>query len=345
MDLWDQQAAEIAAPASTNGAGAAIASQNRSSAPLVACCFKQGAVSGSPANTPRPGLRAEPDDCAMLAAAASLGSFVSSQIERAVDVSVDVVDAASAWVVGAETDASLEDLKGREINGEAELREAARALFRLAESDRRAQSLLAGTDPEAPVDEFALSLLLRSIESEDESAHTWGVRALTFMTDTGSGMRMATHRAVTADLMAWLVPLVRLAQHKREDVERWSNEVLERIGIYGNREMLQQVDRTGFAVLRCLADARHPAAYKAQRAASAALYSLLLNRPESQVDTVRRTGLRALLSLAASSDDMAWTQTALAVAAIQPEASPLQFPEDELRKAVMRGGDGGGCLP
>ena len=73
----------------------------------------------------RIGLRAEPDDCVMLAAAASLGSFVSSQIERAVDVSVDVVDAASAWVVGAETDASLEDLKGREINGEAELREAA----------------------------------------------------------------------------------------------------------------------------------------------------------------------------------------------------------------------------
>ena len=153
MDLWDQQAAEIAAPAATNRAGAAIASQNRSSAPLVACCFKQ--VSGSPATTPRPGLRAEPDDCVMLAAAASLGSFVSSQIERAVDVSVDVVDAASAWVVGAETDASLEDLKGREINGEAELREAARALFRLAESDRRAQSLLAGADPEAAQAEAA----------------------------------------------------------------------------------------------------------------------------------------------------------------------------------------------
>ena len=161
MDLWDQQPqVEVpAAPANGGADGAPIASSRQTrSAPLSACCFKQ--VSGSPANTPRPGLIAAPDDCVMLAAAASLGSFVSSQIERAVDVSVDVVDAASAWVVGAETDASLEDLKGREINGEAELREAARALFRLAESDRRAQSLLAGADPEAAqterqVDEFA----------------------------------------------------------------------------------------------------------------------------------------------------------------------------------------------
>ena len=168
-----------------------------------------------------------------------------------------------------------------------------------------------------------------------------------------NGMRSHTRRAIVGSLMDWLEPLVALAQNDSLAVQEWANEVLERIDIYSHREMRQQVQKNGFAVLRCLASASQPRG--AQRAASAALVSILEERCGQEVDVVQDLGIHAILSLAASPDDQAWTYTVLAISSLQANAVPLVLSATDLPRqgsgASKQDGDdnvssrGDGCLP
>ena len=93
----------------------------------------------------------------------------------------------------------------------------------------------------------------------------------------------------------------------------------------------------------------------AQRAASAALVSILEERCGQEVDVVQDLGIHAILSLAASPDDQAWTYTVLAISSLQANAVPLVLSATDLPRqgsgASKQDGDdnvssrGDGCLP
>lgn len=169
-----------------------------------------------------------------------------------------------------------------------------------------------------------------------------------------NGMRSHTRRVIVGSLMRWLDPLVTLAQSENPPVQEWANQVLERM-IYSHREMRQQVQSNGFAVLRCLALAPH--ARGAQQAAASALASILEEGTGQQADVVKGLGMHAVLSLAASSDDQAWAYTVLAVTSLQSSGTQLVLSSEDLQSQSSLanheadetektfGGDNCSCLP
>ena len=318
----------------------------------------------------------EPRPCA---SCETMFSALSTMLEAAVTVGVDTASlllfdadpgsgalaslklAEDGWV---EDGVYIQPNPDQRWSNPDKLREAAQILCQAAAGDaeQRLQLLVADR---SGVDPVFIGLLLRSIRSADAPTHTAGVQALALATDAATGLRTHTVRAIVGTLMEWLEPLVALVQNDNVRVQEWANEVLERLDIYSDREMRKHLHENGFAVLRCLASARQPRGSSGawlQRAASATLVSLVLDKPQKyQAEIVRDVGLHAILNLAASSDDLAWEQTKLAVASLEDNSVPLAISgedlargnrcssttvvDDDLAVSVNGGDSGGSCLP
>ena len=163
----------------------------------------------------------------------------------------------------------LEALRSNECLGDPNyVREAAHVIANVAELNPIA--LMA--DVRADMEEVWYKILFQAIQSSDTLTRAPAVQALSFMTEPLSGLRTKVQARIQRDLLEWLPALVELGQSEDAPTARASTNVLTRIGVFSHRTLYQQVNKHGYAPLRCLASSRQPAA---QRAAASALASLM----------------------------------------------------------------------
>jgi hypothetical protein len=180
-------------------------------------------------------------------------------------------------------------------------------------------------------------LILQAVRSTDVQTQRKAAQALERLTEPLSGLRTKLHDRIVLELMEWLPPLVALGQSSDNLTQAAASEVLNRVGIFSHRPLLKIIADHGLSPLHCLAASRQPSA---QRAAVAALASLLVKDKESGGKTIREIGLRTLFGLAASEDERTSRTAALAVASLQNNA-PNEFSEAELDEMVTSED----CLP